>query len=153
MKIEVISKDQIDNRRYWINKISKLSGNFGADSKNIEQELSQEMADKGVSVLIGHLRLCGAIPEQYGHDSSEEKLYSKYTDVVISKSYEALGLRSLILTERSDAADVECVADDYSLRYCQMLWIAFDHAASFSSTLLTNSPLTNTAPALTRQTR
>ena len=38
-------------------------------------------------------------------------------------------------------------------RYCQMLWIAFDHAASFSSTLSTNSPLTNTAPALTRQTR
>jgi type II restriction enzyme len=60
------------------------------------------------------LRLCGAIPERYKHDSSEEKLYSKYTDVVISKSYEAMGLTSIVLTERADAADVECVADEYS---------------------------------------
>ncbi len=81
MKIEVISKDQIDNRRYWVNETSKLSGDFGVDSKNIEQELSQEIAEKGINALIGHLRLCGAIPEQYEHDSSEEKLYSKYTDV------------------------------------------------------------------------
>jgi type II restriction enzyme len=83
MRIEVIGRDQIDSRRYWINEISKLSGDFGVDSENVEQELSQEIAEKGLSALIGHLRLCGAIPEQYEHDSSEEKLYSKYTDVVI----------------------------------------------------------------------
>ncbi len=37
-------------------------------------------------------------------------------------------------------------------RYCQMLWIGSDHAASFcsSSLLSTNSPFTNLVPALTR---
>jgi site-specific DNA-methyltransferase (adenine-specific) len=114
MTTEVISKDQIDNRRYWIDEISKLSGDFGADSEKVEQEISQEIARDGVRTLIGHLRLCGAIPERYAHDSSEEKLYSKYTDVVISKAFEAMGLTSLVLTERADAADVECLAENYS---------------------------------------
>lgn len=114
MKAEVISERQLNNRKYWIGEISKLSGNFGADSANIQEELAQELARDGSEALIGHLRLCGAIPEQYGHDSSEEKLYSKYTDVVISKSYEAIGLASRVLTERADAADVECAAENYS---------------------------------------
>ncbi len=112
--MEVISEAQVNNRKSWIDKISKLSGDFGADSDKVEQEMSQEIGSKGMDALLGHLRLCGAIPEQYGHDSSEEKLYSKYTDVVLSKSYEAIGLTSLVLAERADAADVECVAEDYS---------------------------------------
>ena len=112
--MEVISEAQANNRKYWIGEISKLSGDFGADSDKVEQEMSQEIGSKGMDALLGHLRLCGAIPEQYSHDSSEEKLYSKYTDVVLSKSYEAMGLTSLVLAERADAADVECVAENYS---------------------------------------
>lgn len=116
MNTEIIGKDQTNNRNYWIGEISKLSGDFGADSNKVEQEISQEVFEKGRETVIGHLRLCGAIPEKYAHDSSEEKLYSKYTDVVISKAYEAIGLQSFILTERADAADVECNApgNEYS---------------------------------------
>jgi hypothetical protein len=40
----------------------------------------------------------------------------------------------------------------YAARYCQMLWIGPDHAATFSSFLSTNSPFKNLAPALTRGT-
>ena len=64
--------------------------------------------------LLGHLRLCGAMPENYGHDTSEEKLYSKYTDVVIHEAYSFMGFNSLVLRERADVADVECVSNDYS---------------------------------------
>ena len=64
--------------------------------------------------MLGHLRLCGAIPECYGPDTSEEKLYSKYTDAVIHEAYAAMGFTSVVLTERADVADVECVTDDYS---------------------------------------
>ena len=63
---------------------------------------------------MGHLRLCGAIPEQYGHDTSEEKLYSKYTDVVIHEAYKSIGFRSVVLKERADVADVEVLNNDYS---------------------------------------
>jgi type II restriction enzyme len=58
--------------------------------------------------------LCAAIPEGYEHDSSEEKLYSKYTDVVIHEAFKAMGFTSLVLRERASVADIECVSVDYS---------------------------------------
>lgn len=110
----VVTDREIAKRRYWIEKISRLTGGFGVDSERVEQEIALEIATGGMAVLIGHLRLCGAIPEGYGHDSSEEKLYSKYTDVVIHEAYTAMGFTSLVLRERTDVADVECVCNDYS---------------------------------------
>lgn len=114
MNYKILTKEQLKNRAYWFEEIIKLSGNFGADAEKVEDEISAEIKRDGKETLIGHLRLCGAIPEGYKHDSSEEKLYSKYTDIVLSKSFEAMGLASIVLTERGDAADVECVADEYS---------------------------------------
>lgn len=72
------------------------------------------MQKVGLPALLDHLRLCGDIPEPYGHDTSEEKLYSKYTDTLLAVSFRQLGLKALVLTERADAADVEVVAPDYS---------------------------------------
>jgi type II restriction enzyme len=114
LNLEIISKYQIEKRNYWIEEISRLSGNFGVDADKIEQEITEEIQQEGIHSLLGHLRLCGTIPEQYGHDTSEEKLYSKYTDVVIHEAFSALGFSSLVLKERADTADVECVNDDYS---------------------------------------
>ena len=112
--MEIITEEQVENRKYWINNISRLSGNFGVDAERIEQELRREVQDYRIVSLLGHLRLCGAIPESYGPDTSEEKLYSKYTDAVIHEAYATMGFTSLVLTERADVADVECVTDDYS---------------------------------------
>lgn len=81
----------------------------------MDRELAAEFKQEGVSALLDHLRLCGAIPEHYGHDSSEEKLYSKYTDALLAHAYQFIGLTSLVLTERADSADVEAVAANYSL--------------------------------------
>lgn len=110
----IISREAIDHRVFWIDEIKKLSGNFGDDSDRLEKELSREINQSGIDVLINHLRLCGNIPEQYDHDSSEEKLYSKYTDNLLALTYQSIGLRSLVLKERADAADVETFADSYS---------------------------------------
>jgi hypothetical protein len=79
----ILSEKDLVRRQYWINELSRLSGDFGVDAERLEQELGQEIKAQGADALLGHLRLCGAIPERYGHDSSEEKLYSKYTDIVI----------------------------------------------------------------------
>lgn len=111
---DVISDAAIERRRNWIDEIVSLSGHFGADSSRVEEELSNEIEEDGVDALLDHLRLCSAIPESYGHDSSEEKLYSKYTDALISESYSWIGLQSIVLDERADSADVEAVADEYS---------------------------------------
>ncbi|AEU34387.1 HindIII family type II restriction endonuclease [Granulicella mallensis] len=109
----VISEKAIQTRKYWINEIKKLSGDFGADSTRLFSELESELEVSGGQGLRSHLRLCGAIPETYNHDSSEEKLYSKYTDILASLAFTHLGVRSVVLVERGDAADVECFADDY----------------------------------------
>lgn len=102
-------------RAYWVAELEKLSGSFGDDSAKMISELQSEIASAGMDALADHLRVCGAMPEQYGHDSSAEKLYSKYTDAVISETLTAIGLKSAVITARADAADVQARASNYSL--------------------------------------
>lgn len=110
----IISENAIKRRTYWVEEIRKLSGNFCDDTDRLEKELEAEVKKLGIKTLIDHLRLCGSIPESYGHDTSEEKLYSKYTDCLLSLSFKAIGLKSLVIKERSDVADVEVFAKGYS---------------------------------------
>lgn len=115
--MKLISDAAIQRREYWIEEIRKVSGNFSDNSERLENELSKEIEKEGVNSLIDHLRLSGDIPESYGHDTSEEKQYSKYTDALLSETYKFLGLKSLVLKERADAADaadVEAFAKNYS---------------------------------------
>jgi hypothetical protein len=109
-----ITEAAITRRVYWIEQIRKLSGNFVNDTSRLEKALSAEIQKDGVSALIDHLRLCGDIPESYPHDSSEEKAYSKYTDALLAEVFRAVGMKSLVLKERGDAADVEVFARLYS---------------------------------------
>lgn len=48
----------------------------------------------------------GMIPESIEHDSSEEKLYSKASDIVLARCFRMLGLASKALDERADSADI-----------------------------------------------
>jgi HindIII restriction endonuclease len=114
-KITAISSTAIARRAYWVDEIVKISGKFGEDTSRIEAELDSEIKRDGVAALIDHLVLCGSIPEHYPHDSSEEKLYSKYTDALLAAAFRYIGLTSLVIGERADAADVEAVGPDYSL--------------------------------------
>ena len=49
---------------------------------------------------------CGLIPESYGHDSSEEKVYAKAMDILIADALSRLGYATTVFAERSDSADV-----------------------------------------------
>lgn len=111
---QIIKQEAIVNRIFWVNELKNLSGNFVGDSDKLEVELKKEVKSKGINSIIDHIRLCGNIPESYGHDTSEEKLYSKYTDNLLSIAYNEMGLTSLVLRERADAADVEIVSPEYS---------------------------------------
>ena len=111
---KIISKEAVKRRQYWVEEIRKLSGNFGDDYERLASELTEEVNQGGIKVLIDHLRLCGSIPESYNHDSSEEKLYSKYTDCLLSLTYKAIGLKSIVIKERADVADVEAFGEGYS---------------------------------------
>jgi len=102
-------------RKYWVTELAKLSGSFDNDAVKMITELRGEIKKDGFDALLDHLRFCGVMPEQYIHDSSEEKLYSKYTDAIISESLIAIGLKSTIITARADSADVQANSKRYSL--------------------------------------
>lgn len=80
----------------------------------LENELTDEINKLRTKTLLDHLRLCGNIPESYGHNTTEEKLYSKYTDSLLCFAYQKIGLKSMVIAERADVADVEAFAKDYS---------------------------------------
>lgn len=48
----------------------------------------------------------GAIPESIEHDSTEEKLFSKVSDIVLSRAFIEIGLNSEVLKQRGNSADV-----------------------------------------------
>ncbi len=114
MDLQIIKSESLESRKHWLAKIADIGHDFGQDTRRLQLELSEELEGNNSSSLISHLRLCGAIPESYGHDTSEEKLYSKYTDMLLNACFKFLGLNSIVLTERADAADVEVIGDGYS---------------------------------------
>jgi hypothetical protein len=111
---QFILSQSISRRARWIDEIVQISGRFGDDTSRIEIELQQEVSADGSQALLDHLRMAGCIPECYDHDSSEEKLYSKYTDVLLAATFRYLGLNSVVLSERGDSADVEAASPEYS---------------------------------------
>lgn len=110
----IIDDQAVEIRRKLISTINELNGQFNADSIQIHSELENEISELGTNTLIDHLRLCGNIPESFGHDSSVEKLYSKYTDSLLCHAYKAIGLNSIVLSARANVADVEAFAQNYS---------------------------------------
>ena len=110
----VIDDHAIQIRQEWVYKIQSLKNVFAKHSLDLENELEAEISTLGTKTLIDHLRLCGNIPESYGHDTTEEKLYSKYTDSLLCSAFKKMGLKSLVLSERADVADVDVFASEYS---------------------------------------
>ena len=102
-------------RDYWVAYLKTLTGSFDENAEKIVEELRTEIRQEATRALVDHLRFCGAVPEQYGHDSTQEKLYSKYTDSVVSETLSELGLKSIVIEARADSADVQARGDDFSL--------------------------------------
>lgn len=58
---------------------------------------------------------CGILPEMFDHDSSEEKLWAKYSDIVLSLALNYLDINSRVLGARGNSADVLGETDAYTL--------------------------------------
>lgn len=48
----------------------------------------------------------GTIPEDIAHDSTEEKLYTKASDILFAKALQEMDLEVKVLTQRADCADI-----------------------------------------------
>ena len=111
----MVNDDCRERRNHWVEQLPLLGGTFDENSNSVITMLREEVAEQGIKALLEHLQICGAVPEHYGRDSSEEKLYSKYTDAVVSEALNAIGLQSIVIRERADSADVQATGDEYSL--------------------------------------
>ena len=77
--------------------------------------LEQESNATSSDLLREELLHCGMIRERYSHDSSEEKLWAKYCDVLLNRAFNHLGIQSKVIRVRGDSADIRGEADNYSI--------------------------------------
>jgi hypothetical protein len=83
--------------------------------ENAFDKLEKELETISQETLSIELLNCGIIPERYKHDSSEEKLWAKYCDIVLSIAFNFIGIESQVLRARGDSADVFGKTNDYSI--------------------------------------
>ena len=81
------------------------------------EELETKIFDCSKQDLIPLITEIGIIPESIEHDSKEEKLYSKASDIILAKCFHEIGLKAIVLRERSNSADIEAksIYHNYSL--------------------------------------
>jgi type II restriction enzyme len=72
-------------------------------STNIIEKIIFSLKRADFSPLITEI---GSIPEDIAHDSSEEKLFSKASDIVLAKCFHELGYKAEVIKERANCADV-----------------------------------------------
>lgn len=75
---------------------------FATASNNL-QSILFDISRTDVLSLITEI---GIIPEDIGHDSSEEKLYTKASDILFAKALKEMNLEVTVLRERSNCADI-----------------------------------------------
>lgn len=75
---------------------------FAAASNNL-QSILFDISKTDVLSLITEI---GIIPEDIGHDSSEEKLYTKVSDILFAKALKEMNFEVTVLRERSNCADI-----------------------------------------------
>jgi type II restriction enzyme len=93
-----------------IDLIFKIAG-----SENAFDILEGKFAEITKSELSSSLLGCGVIPELLEHDSSEEKLWAKYCDILLAQTCTYLSIPAEVLRARGDSADVFGRTHNYSI--------------------------------------
>lgn len=94
-----------------IKTVAESAANFQLASEELTAYINQ--TDK--TDFLNILKEIGTIPESIPHDSTAEKLFAKVSDAVLSRAFSELGLKSSVMIERADAADV--LAESYIYGY------------------------------------
>jgi hypothetical protein len=91
-------------------------------SANQQLSFSERSTQLGASVLqlpsreiLRHLDYAGVIPEAFGHDSTEEKLFAKYCDFLLAAALTQLGLHAEVIEARGESADVSANSSVYKM--------------------------------------
>jgi len=77
--------------------------------------LENQLLDVSKKQLTDNIIECGILPEMFVHDSSEEKLWAKYSDIVLALSLQKLGIDAVVLGARGNSADVFGKTPNYTI--------------------------------------
>ena len=110
---EIKESSAYEKLKFKINYLCKKDTTFEEKTKYIEKYINNISYNDFIDIVIN----IGVIPESVSHDSTEEKFYAKVSDIILSKVFSELGLKSQVLAERGDSADVyaESFYHNYSL--------------------------------------
>lgn len=97
-------------RNQVIELVHELSG-----KPNAFGELEESVSAFSPAQLLEALLECGVIPEAFDHDSSEEKLWAKYCDILLAMALTALGVKAKVIRMRGNSADVQAEGPNYTL--------------------------------------
>lgn len=99
----------------FLNKILEFSSadNFKEQTQKVIAYVDS-LSDSDIKIIVKEV---GTIPECIKASSSEEKLFSKSSDIILARCFRMLGLKSKAVAERADSADViaESIYHKYSL--------------------------------------
>ena len=107
---EINLTEVILTKEYVIELILEIAG-----QQNAFDILEKALANINKSILSASLLECGIIPERFEHDSSEEKLWAKYCDVLLAHTWTHLSIPAEVLRVRGDSADVFGRTNTYSI--------------------------------------
>ncbi|MEO0042481.1 MAG: hypothetical protein RL329_1929 [Bacteroidota bacterium] len=93
-----------------INLIFKI-----AKEKDAFNQLEQHLLNTSKQDLSENLIECGILPEMFEHDSSEEKLWAKFSDILLAKALTFLDIEAHVLGARGNSADVFGKNDYYTI--------------------------------------
>ena len=90
---------------------------FISDRENLDDLTNSLLPtfDSDIELLRKHLLYAGFIPEEFSHDSSEEKAYAKYCEVLICSFFNHLDFQSKLIDARGNRADLVASCDKYTL--------------------------------------
>jgi HindIII restriction endonuclease len=86
-----------------------------AKEKDAFDQLEKYLSALSIAQLKENLIECGILPEMFDHDSSEEKLWAKFSDILLAKVLTHLGIAAEVLGARGNTADVWGKAKNYSI--------------------------------------
>ncbi len=92
------------NNQNVINIITEICEQGGTFPQKIEK-LYQKLSPWHSSDILERLTYAGVIPEMYNHDSSEEKIYAKYCEILVTEAFKSMGFNSKVIDIRSNRAD------------------------------------------------
>jgi HindIII restriction endonuclease len=86
-----------------------------AKEKNAFDTLENHLSTLSRQDLSENLIDCGILPEMFKQNGSEEKLWAKFSDILLAKSLNFLGIESIVIKKKSDSADVLGKSTNYTI--------------------------------------